>query len=226
MALEGSSKLSAVIEADGLFEKFLAEWRSDMRRIAALTRGEVQLEDLYGDVWLLAFEIGNRRGAALDLSVFEDQHYLIRALNVQTLRRCDWKMRRAVRLDDDSSDLAQPLIETLAADDSYDPAARLELAQLVAHGEEGRDVSYSQATAYVISFERFNFDVAELAIHLGISLGATYQRFRKSLLTVMKQNSLFDGGEKICATFIPEKGRPKRKMLRELPVAEQLTWAM
>lgn len=202
------------------------DWRPDMRRIAASTRGEIQLEDLFGDVWLLALEIGTRRGVPLDLAIYDEQHYLIRALNVQTSRRCDWRMRRAVRLDDDSNDTVQPLIDTLAADESYDPCLRLELAQLVAHGEEGRDVSYSQATAYVISFEHFDLDPSELAIHLGIGLGAMYQRFRKALLIVAKQESLFDGREKICQSFYPSAGRKKNAANRDVRQAEQLALHM
>lgn len=43
------------------FERFQAIRRSDLRRIAAPTRGEMSADDLTSEAWLIALEIGQRR---------------------------------------------------------------------------------------------------------------------------------------------------------------------
>jgi prephenate dehydrogenase len=65
------------------FEEFLKKMASSFRRIAKATKHEVTEEDLKNDAWVIAHDIGARRGQAINFADSADQDLVIRAVNVK-----------------------------------------------------------------------------------------------------------------------------------------------
>ena len=62
--------------ATDAFQLFLQARRGDLRRIASRTRGELSVDDLVSEAWLLAIDIGHKRGWTFDFGDEEDQDTL------------------------------------------------------------------------------------------------------------------------------------------------------
>lgn len=150
---------------------FLDSRRQDLRRIAARTCGEYTIDDVCSEAWLVADEISQKRGFAIDFLNRDDQELLLSWLYGRLVRYADKSVRYAVKLDrdwdsEDADSAAGALARLLTAPDQFDPLVRL-------LDEEDRfdpmaliQYSYSQASAYVILLHRFDWDLADLADHL------------------------------------------------------------
>lgn len=84
------------------FNLFLAKMKSSFRSIARAAGHEVTEGDLQSDAWVLAHEISERRGHPVDFSDPTDQDLVIRAVNLNNVRRGDWNMRKSIRIDQES----------------------------------------------------------------------------------------------------------------------------
>lgn len=179
---------------------------STFRRIAFATKHEFTARDLHSDAWLIGEEIAAKRGKPIEYSSPEERDMIVRRLYNRAMRGCDWKLYRAVRIDDDSSD-AVSWSERLPAAAASDPLIAL------LHREHGKDnekrliASYSQATAYVRTFENFGYDRDKVCRHLAMSIDALGNRIRFAVLTVAVQHSLFDRKARIGKLFRPHPGR-------------------
>lgn len=183
---------------------------------------EMTVEDLHNDSWVLALEIGDRRGRPIDFSDAADQELVMRAVNLQNVRRGDWKMRRSVRIDQDpESEEGIKLVERLPARASSDP-----LVSLLAR-ESARDIdsllaaSYSQATAYAITFSNLKNDRRTICNYLAVSKGTLTRRATVAAGTMRRQPSMFDRIERIPTNFMPLHGKQYTKKIAEAQESEQ-----
>lgn len=192
-----------------LFQAFLLQMKANFRRIASATKHEATAEDLQQEAWLIAQDIGAKRGREIDFSDADDQSLVIRAVNHRNVKRGDWNMRRSIRIDQDPDD-AEGIprwADLIPANASSDPLIEL----LQRESSMSRDAllaaSYSQASAYVMVFMHFKNDRQAVCSHLVVSNYLLSQRVGNAADTVRVQPSLFDRLERIGASFLPSPGR-------------------
>jgi len=192
-----------------LFELFLNKMKADFRRIVNATKNEVTVEDLHNDAFVMALEIGDRRGKPIDFSDPVDQDLVMRELYLENVKRADWKMRYAIRIDQEPEDdeSGGKWAERLPAAASSDPLVSLLTQESAVDVESKLAEHYSQATAYAITFSNFKNDRQKVCAHLVISDWALYRRVTSAIHTVKVQPSMFDRIERIPADFMPLKGR-------------------
>lgn len=212
------------------FEVFLANRHADLRRIASRTRGEFSGDDLAAEAWLLAIEIGQKRGWPFNFLDEDDQDTLFAWLHNRFVRYAEKAVRYAVRLDrdwdsEDSEQTGSALARLLTAPLDTDPQIRQQ-----AIDEQGDLVaavmrSYSEATAYVLLLIRVDWHLEDLADLLLIGCGTLKQRLRASGLRARVQPSLFDGVDRIDPDFDPwRKRRGLRRGFGQVPAAQAALW--
>lgn len=187
---------------------FLDSRRQDLRRIAARTCGEYTVEDVCSEAWLIAEEISQKRGFAIDFLNWDDQEKLLSWLYARLVRYADKSVRFAVKLDrdwdaEDADSAMGALARLLTAPDQFDPLVRL-------LDDEDRfdpmaliQYSYSQASAYVILLHRFDWDLADLADHLRIVVATLRAKVCASGARMASQPSLFDRINTVDLDFLP-----------------------
>lgn len=200
--------------------------KASFRRIASATRNEKEVGDLHNDAYVLALEIGERRGRHIDFADPDDQDLIMRALYVENVKRGDWKMRRAVRIDQEpeDEDKGSRLAERLPAHASSDPLVCLIKREAAFDAEALLAASYSQASAYVATFRHFRHDLHRICKHLILSESGLYRRLSFAKETVQIQPSMFDRIERIPADFIPMAGRQYGVKIEESRKADQWAW--
>lgn len=189
-------------------KSFIDSRRQDLRRIAARTCGECTIDDVCSEAWLVAVDISQKRGFAIDFLNRDDQEQVLSWLYVRLVRYADKSVRYAVKLDrdwdaEDADSAMGALARLLTAPDQFDPLVRL-------LDEEDRfdplalvQYSYSQASAYVILLHRFDWDLANLADHLRIMATTLRAKVCASGAWMASQPSLFDRINTIDLDFLP-----------------------
>ena len=179
------------------YTRFLNDRRADLRRIARATRGEATLEDIEQSVWLLAQELGERRGYTLDLLNPTDQDLLLRRLYNRFVKYTEKLVRYAVRIDEEADDekagAGATIARLLAAPSESDPVVILMREEAAEELELMIRRSYSEAVAYLVLLRRFQWSMQVLADALRIVLGTLRQRIERAIDMVKVQPSLFDG---------------------------------
>lgn len=194
------------------FSVFLERRRADLRRIAARTSGEYTIDDTMSEAWLIADKIGRRRGFPIDYLDKADQEQVLAWLHNELVRYAEKHIRYAIKLDKDW-DKEEPdaaiyaLARLLTAPEEFDPAIHLELTQnghdplaLIRH-------SYSQASAYFVLLDRFDWSVQDLAEHLRVADGTLKDRIKWFGGWIKHQPSLFDCIQSIDLDFNPTLAR-------------------
>lgn len=190
------------------FDLFIKKMAGSFRSIVKATKYTVSIEDLYQDAWILADEIGTKRGQPVDFSDAEDQSLILRAINARNVKWADCKIRYALRLDQDPDEETNAInwSEILPADQSSDPLisllsyeAECEIASLIAN-------RFAEAIAYLFTFDHFNNDRKKVCSHLAIADTTLSNRINRAAQTIKEQSSLFDGIEKIAHDFLPLAG--------------------
>lgn len=209
-----------------LFQSFIAKMKASFQRIARATKNELTVDDLHNDAWVIALDIGDRRGRPIDFSDPEDQELVLGALHVQNVRRGDWNMRRSVRIDQDpdGDDGGATLIDRLPAQASSDPLVSLLLRESALHTDKILAASYSQAAAYVVVFVHFNNDREQVCTYLVISDGTLSRRITVAAETVKAQPSLFDRIECIPSNFMPPPGKQYGAKIEDSREPAQVVW--
>ena len=209
-----------------LFQSFLAKMKAGFRRISRQTRDDVPVEDLENDAFVLALEIGERRGRMIDFADPADQELVMRALHVEKVKRGDWKMRRAVRLDHslDEDDEGDTLKERLPAAAVADPLVSLLDRESAVDVDAKLAERYSQATAYAITFSNFKNDRQKVCMHLVISGGTLARRVAGAIHTVKVQPSMFDRVERIPSDFVPLRGTGYADVNKDMRQMRQQAW--
>ena len=184
------------------FPLFITTRRGDISRIASRTGGEYTVDDLISESWLLATEIGRKRGWSLDLSSLEDQETVLAWLYARFVKYADKVVRSGIKLDrdwdnEDSERTGATLAALLVAPVESDPQAQHqrqdekgELLSLVRQ-------SYSQASAYALLLVKVDWHVEDLAKKLMLSVGGLRNKLKRIALVARIQPTLFDGREVI-----------------------------
>jgi len=82
-----------------LFHAFIADMKARFSRLAGATRKDKEVGDLHNDAMVFALEIGEQRGRPVDFSDPADRDLVMRHLHLENVKRGDWKMRYAARVD-------------------------------------------------------------------------------------------------------------------------------
>lgn len=190
------------------FSLFLEKMKSSFRRIARAAHHEVTEGDLQSDAWVVAHEISERRGRLVDFSDPEDQDLVIRAVNLNNVRRGDWSMRKSVRIDEEreSEDGMVKWSEKLAAASTADPLKFLLKREAALENDAKFAASYSQAAAYVRVFARFKYNRKDVCSYLVIADATLTSRVAAAAAVVAVQPSLFDGIHRLGPKFLPPPG--------------------
>ena len=199
------------------FHTFLETRRGDLRRIAAQTRGELSVDELASESWLVAIEIGQRRQWPFDFADEDDQDTLFAWMHNRFVKYAEKAVRYAIRLDRDwdnedgeraGATLARLLTAPLQSDPQVAQQAheeQHELFSIVRH-------SYSEAAAYVLLLIRVDWHIEDLAALLWVGLSALRQRLKKAGLLARVQPSLFDGIDVIDSDFtLRQRAGPARR---------------
>lgn len=194
------------------FQAFLVQRRSELRRIARMTRGEHTPEDVENEAWLIADRIASKRGVPINFSLRTDQELVLGWLHNEVVKYADKQVRYAVKLDkdwdkEDADSTAYTMAQLLTAPETFDPAILLLRREEVPDPHALTKHSYSQASAYVILLSRFDWDTDELAAHLRILVRTLRDRVHWSHAWTRLQNSLFDGLQTVPLDFEPTKAR-------------------
>ncbi len=210
--------------------RFFRDRAAVLRRIVWASRGEVQAGDVESEAWLIATDIGAKRGRTLDLQTHEDQETLLGALYNRLVKFTEKHLRYAVKLDtdwdkEDSTSYGAALSALLEAPAMSDPAIR------ALHEEQGHALveavrhSYSEASAYVLLLIRFEWDAPELASHLRVGLATFRHRLKRSGTKAKEEPSLFDGVEAVDRDFPETIERPVVGTQRSHLTGDQWGWA-
>lgn len=210
-----------------LFQSFLASMKDRFQRIVKATKNEKEVEDLHNDAYVIALDIGDRRGRPVDLSDPEDQDLVMRELYLENVKRADFRMRYAVRIDEEPEGEGEggTMVERLPAAASSDPLVSLLARESAVDIEAKLAERYSQATAYAITFSNFKNDRQKVCAHLVISDWALYRRVTSAIHAVTVQPSMFDRIEHIPADFMPQQGRAYVDAIEDKREAGQCAWS-
>ncbi len=182
------------------FEEFKKKQTAAFSRIAYRTRGTHGADDLMSEAWLIALEIGKRRGCQMDVSNYVEQNLILAWLYKRFVDFVDGKNRESI--DDDVSDGFTPLRDRLAAPEESNPLHALLLVdeeRLTSPARKG----FSQYSAYMILLERCELSLLTLAEYLAISFSTLRTRIQSSNEHADCQPSLFDEVERIDSNFLP-----------------------
>ncbi|MBT2748644.1 MULTISPECIES: hypothetical protein [unclassified Lysobacter] len=209
------------------FHHFVQLRKSDLKRIARGTNGELDYDDLVQEAWLVALEISTKRAQPFRFLNPDDQDTLLAWLHSRLVKYANKVVRFAVKLgngdDEDRETLGAMLTRMLSAPIESDPQMRLLAA-------EGRNEllakiqrSYSQAAAYALLLVRLDWDFEGLAALLWIQTATVKDRIKRIGLIARVQSSLFDGIEEIEPAFIPWRKRWYRPGKSRASPENQLT---
>lgn len=106
------------------FEAFLSEMAGSFRRIAYATKLEVTEEDLRSESWIVASEIGEKRGVEIDFNDPADRNLIMGYLHTRNVTRKDWNLYGAVRVVGESNEEVK-WIEKVPAHVGADPLVQL-----------------------------------------------------------------------------------------------------
>ena len=203
------------------FHTFLEVRRGDLRRISAQTHGEMSTDELASESWLIAIEIGQRRGWTFDFGDEDDQDTLFAWMHNRFVKYAEKAVRYAIKLDrdwdnEDGERAGATLARLLTAPLESDPQAahqmheeQHELFAVVRH-------SYSEAAAYVLLLIRVDWHIEDLAALLWIGVSALRLRLRRAGLLARVQPSLFDGVDVVDSDFAPrQRSRPRKRAEQE-----------
>lgn len=193
------------------FKEFLDSRADDLAFISRQSRGEVTIGDLGSDAWLVALEIANSRGHAVDFESPSDQDEILRRLYNRSVKFTEKKVRNAFKLDrdhDPNENKSGSWSNRAVAPPGSEP-----LDVLLKREEEAarRDIQsrlgYSQASAYVLLLFRFESDIPAVSAHLAITPVTFVKRLRHAVQYVRIQPSLFDKTERLDPNFLPPPNR-------------------
>ncbi len=210
-----------------LFEAaFLSDCSVNFQRIAGATGGVFTTGDVKSEAYILAYEVGEKRGYPIDFTSIDDRNLILGALHNKLVKRSDWRLKRAIRIgaSDDEDDAERSAIFELPAMPSSDPLVYLVAKEEMAATEKDLLSSFSQFRAYVVVFFRFNNNRQAICNYLLIHTSTLRRRFHRAEEIVRCQASLFDKKKKITKSFkaLPGKRYFKYPEISLLPQQQLL----
>jgi len=163
---------------------FLFLINPDLKRIARQSKGEITLQELESEVIIAISDFEVKYECDFDHLSFTDQDWLLKRLYFKFVKRIDHKFKYAHRIDQELENAdGSTWITELPAEETSDPLqyalfeeSNREIEQLLAD-------SYSEAKAYVISFDHFNQDKTELSTFFSITGNTLNNRVNLCLIT-------------------------------------------
>lgn len=203
-----------------VFSAFLKDAASRFNRIARGLRGQIKPSDLHADAWMLAAEIGEKRGKEIDFSDTADQELVMNRVFWNVKNQRDWRLASAFSIDDDQEGRTS-WADRLAAPISSAPLEILLQREASAVTDAIVAASYSQAKAYNVSLANFKSDRARLCAHLLITVRTLDLRMNSAYEIVRRQHSLFNGHQVIASDFIPLAGQVNASVMAAHLASEQ-----
>lgn len=181
-------------DSDQNFILFLDERTKDFVRIARASRGEYSADDVRNEAWLLAFDIGDKRGKPLHPHDPDDCSLLLAHLYNHCVRYGETTVRYATRLDhaagrgDDNDH--HWLLDTLVAEGGEHPLSLLETLESSVPEPHDPDPYSSPAAGWAWLLRHFKQHVADVADFLLISPSWCYACLRKARHLAVTQHPL------------------------------------
>lgn len=196
--------------AGAFFAQLIPSILSDLKRIARRSEGEVTVDDLQSEAWLVADEIGRGSNATPDPTdkVFHQQ--ILGRLYNRFVKFADKRLRFAVRLDEKSRDedggeREGAIAAALAAPDTYEPSLAMESSEGEGEREAELRRRFAEAVAYVRLFANLKNDQLAVCEHLSVTAGTLRSRLYRAEEVLKRQPSLFDGIAAIHENFMPPR---------------------
>lgn len=166
---------------ENAFEKFVARRKADLERIRRSTRNEHEFTDIINEAWLMASELGARKGVAINFTDESFQNLLISYLYQHLVRYTEQNIRHAARLEhtapgDGQDGEPHPLMRTLISDDGRHPLTTLIEQEETSTQPIETNINHSLAGAYVRLLRHFGNRMRAVANHLLISESYAYRR--------------------------------------------------
>lgn len=181
------------------FEQFKRDRMADFERISRKTRGTHDAEDLKSEAWLIAREIGERRGCRVDLFSPAEQDTVLAWIYKRFVEFVRGKQKES--LDQEVDEESSPWHERLAAPEETNPLNQiLQLDEQATLPMKG----FSQFSAYMILLKRCEMKPLQLATYLAISFVTLRKRIWASRDEAERQPSLFDRTDTVDPEFIPK----------------------
>ncbi|WP_322056789.1 hypothetical protein [Paraburkholderia sp. J63] len=198
------------------FDRLIAPMLKHLRHIASLTQGEHSVDDLKSEAWLIAEELKEERGSALEPENANLQETIVARLHKRFGRFVNRAMRFAVRLDreerdDDGNFSGNAVSARLAGPRTHEPEVAMELEEEAADFARVIHAQFSEAVAYYHVFDQFDDDSDAIARYLAIQSTTLDARLSRARATALRQPSVFDGVASIPADFRPPRGRWRRR---------------
>ncbi|MCA8255167.1 hypothetical protein LGM89_17990 [Burkholderia sp. AU31624] len=198
--------------AFAFFQRVTSLIRKQLERIAWSSEGDHSVDDLTSETWLIVDELHADPDATPDPDDENLRDMIVARLQRQFGKFVNRKERFALRIDrddiDDNGDLLPSAVGArLSAPEKYEPLVALEIREDAAAAARAIGDRFSEAIAYLRTFERFDGDAVRTATYLAIGPETLNRRVARASRIEETQPSMFDGIEAIPADFMPLAGR-------------------
>ncbi|WP_334032781.1 hypothetical protein [Burkholderia gladioli] len=199
-------------KAFAFFQRVIGLIRKQLERIAGSSQGDHSVEDLTNETWLIVDELHVEPDANPDPEDESVRELIVTRLQREFGRFVNRQERFAARIDrddvnDDGDFMPNTIAATLSAPEKYEPLMSIEMREEATAAARKIGERFSEAVAYLRTFERFDGESAAVARYLAIGLRALDNRVARATYTQETQPSMFDGIEAIPADFVPRPGR-------------------
>ena len=189
--------------------EFLEEIRSGLRRIAYRTKGEIDLEDLENETYFLLKEFADKFERQPNKFDIEDRNWVLSRLFNKFVKWADHNFKNALRINSLEDHNGESWILELPAPENNSPLVEILFKEELSTHQSLLENSYSEAKAYVVTFDSFNHDKKTISSYFYITSDTLNKRFNRALILLANQPSLFDFIETIDESFNPISGKPK-----------------
>ncbi|MFL9710042.1 hypothetical protein ACJSDX_04715 [Methylobacillus sp. Pita1] len=203
------------------FNDFLSAIRKDLRRIVYQSAGEYSMMDMENETYLLLEEFFAAHGRYPDL-YSEEKGWVPAWLTIRFIKRMDYRLKYALRIHAfDEEDSFRGI--DIPAPENSNPLFYLLWNESSREKQQLITRSYSEAKAYIVSFDQFDHDKQALSTHFCITTKTLEKRVGRSIQVCVTQPSLFDRIEVIDDSFMPCPGKLKPNV-RIYVSDPQLSW--
>ena len=190
-------------------KEFLEEIRGGLRRIAYRTNGEIDLEDLENEAYFLLNEFADKYERQPNKFDIADKDWVLSRLFNKFVKWADHSFKNALRINSLEDDNGESWLLELPAPENSSPLVELLFKEELSVHQSLLESSYSEAKAYVVTFDNFNQDKKTISSYFYITSQTLNKRFGRALILLGNQPSLFDFIETIDESFNPISGKPK-----------------
>jgi hypothetical protein len=189
--------------------QFLGEIRGGLQRIAYRTKGELELEDLENEAYFLLKEFAEEFERQPNKFYIADKDWVLSRLFNKFVKWTDHSFKNALRINSLENEDGESWILELPASENSSPLVEILFKEELSVHQSLLENSYSEAKAYVVTFDNFNQDKKTISSYFYITPKTLNQRFDRALILLGNQPSLFDFIEAIDESFNPISGKPK-----------------